>query len=183
MRNLILETIRENQDKEIFTNIKMKHFSKRIMKVYEILTFLEANSSTKVGICGNNSSDWIAVYIATLLKGCTLVIIPPLMTKSETTHYMSITSVNYLFLDSNHSTMKNLLKNELLLALQVVFDMNSLEVTIASPNIQNMLLDMSVLLKETFEIDEFCLDNDCPNDIETIITPTLGTSFPEGFSI
>ena len=179
MRNLIAQTIKDNWDNDVFESIKMKHFFRRIKKIYNILTFLEVTSSTKVGIYGNNSSNWVAVYIATLLKGCTLVIIPPYMTRTEMLHYMVSTEVNHLFLDTKDSSIINTFKKESLLPLQTVFNMNTLETILIPSNMYNALIDMNIILNEELYSKELLLENDYPNDVETIITPTLGTQFAE----
>jgi len=190
MIDLIKNTIKNNWDKEIFVGIKIKHFFQKIMQIYNLLTLLKADNTTKVGIYAQNSTSWLAVYLASLLKGVTTVIVPPKMTEVDIKHYLELTTINYLFTDIDCPFLCSNRPNYIL-PLKIVFNIATLEVYRVNSTVKNSLLDLQVLAssKDFFNnylpvytkdtIDQLLPDLEYPNDAECVITPTLGTDYPE----
>jgi len=158
----------------------MKDFFKQIYTVFSILTSLGVDNTFKVALLGRRSFSWIAIYIATLLKGCSLVIVPYGMNKREIRHYLNITEVNYLFVDLERRN-KVELKN--IPFLKAIFSINNFTPIISRVDVHNLILATKPITTDQIpsynveDIDEL-FDVKYTNDVITVITPTSATEWP-----
>jgi len=180
MRNQILHSIKNNWYEEILPGIKMKDFFKQIYTVFSILSALKVDHSYKVGLFGERSFNWIAIYIATLLKGCSLVVVPHGMSKREVKHYLNVTEVNYLFIDSKRKKCVNL---QSIPFLKAIFNINNFTPVITRVDVHNLVLATTPITVDqipSYELKDIeeLFKVKYTNDVITVITPTSATEWP-----
>ena len=101
MRKRILQVIEESWNLPVFEHHKMSEVFKRILTVYNMLEVFELGEGSTVALYGRNSFNWIAIYIACLLKGVRLLIIHPNASKLEIAHITLLTNTNHIFIDDD----------------------------------------------------------------------------------
>lgn len=169
-----MQAIREMWYIPVFEHTMMKDFFKKILTVYNILDVFELNEHDTIALYGRNSPNWIAIYIACILKGVRLLIIHPNQKRLEIAHITVITNVNHIFID-NDLIFDDLGRNPFLLTL---IEISSLSV-IYEKNDKNyfkVLAEVLVSSEPVLNIDLRVLDTfDEEDEIDSsIITATSG---------
>jgi len=175
MRNRILQAISEGWYLPVFEHILMKDFFKRILTIYNVLDVFELDEKSTVALYGSNSQNWIAIYLACLLKGVRLLIIHPNINKFEAVHIQLLTNTNHVFIDEeliskelgSNIFLRTLINIEL---LSVVYEKND-------QTYFKTLAEIIVSSEETLNVDLRSLQAVIEDiDIESsIITATSGT--------
>lgn len=177
MKKRILQAIREGWTLPVFEYVKMEIFFKRILTIYNILDVFNLDEKSTVALYGRNSSNWIAIYIACLLKGVRLLILHPNVNKLEAVHIMILTNTNHIFADvdliseelGRNVFLRTIISSD---SLEVVYERNDktyfkalAEILVSSE--QNLNVDLKTL-NTLFEEDDV---------ISSVITATSGTEF------
>ena len=183
MREMIINAIKQNWHEDILPGVKMELFIRDVIPIYTLMETMGLNDGAgTVAITGENSKTWMAAYIAALLKGCTLVIVPKNMSKAAITHYLLITNTNLLITDNNNRSIidkdKAFYKTPL---LKGVYNAESFEWVWARTDIYNQTIAISNLNREDVILNYKDIDNLFTNlynnDVETVITPTSGVEY------
>jgi long-subunit acyl-CoA synthetase (AMP-forming) len=120
MRRHIIRAIKEGWYNPIFEGTMMSELCKRILTIYNILDVFELTRKDTVALCGTSSYNWIAIYLACLLKGVRLLIIHPKADQLEVLHILIVTNANHVFIDPD--LMNNGLGRHLLLKTLISTD-------------------------------------------------------------
>lgn len=179
MKRRILQAIREGWTLPVFEYVKMEIFFKRILTIYNVLDVFDLDAKSTVALYGRNSSNWIAIYIACLIKGVRLLILHPNVNKLEAVHIMILTNTNHIFADTDliseelgrNVFLRTIISTE---TLDVVYERNDksyfkalAEILVSSE--QNLNVDLRTL-NTLFEEDDVT---------SSIITATSGTEYGE----
>ena len=184
MRKMIIDAIKNHWHEDMFPGVKMEIFIRDVIPIYTLLTTMGFNDGNgTVAITGESSKTWIAAYIAVLLKGCTLVIIPKNLSQEELMHYLLITNVNLLITDDNNrkivKTDNAFYKSPL---LKGVYNAESFEWVWNRTDVYNQTIAISNVSREDVILDYKNIENlftiDYNNDVVTVVTPTSGVDFP-----
>ncbi len=75
---LIESSIRKNWDKDALTDYKgvtfqYKDVARKIEKIHIVFQYAGINPKDKIAICGRNSANWTACFLATITYGCVAV--------------------------------------------------------------------------------------------------------------
>lgn len=167
-------------------------FNLKIYYYYSVLKCLELDHTSRIAIMASKSFDWIALYIASLLKGVSMLIIPYKMDIWEKIHNINLTQIQYVFTDSYSETTKtfvdkNMEEIENILTkspfLRGIFSLDKKKMIVVRKPWVNICLSISPLKDENFKLEQKDLENilneSYTNDAETIITPTSGVEYPE----
>jgi long-subunit acyl-CoA synthetase (AMP-forming) len=180
MRKRILRAIKEGWYNPIFEGTLMSEFCKRILTIYNILDVFELSRKDTVALCGTNSYNWIAIYLACLLKGVRLLIIHPKEDHLEVLHVLIVTNANHIFIDPE--LMNKGLGRHLL--LKTLISIDSLEVVFERTNDTHFAVTAKILTESeknrVIQLKDFdAMFEDCNNDvsISSVITATSGTEF------
>lgn len=177
MKRWILQTVKEGWYLSVFEHTTMKEFFKRILTVYNILDLFELDQGTAIALYGKRSYNWIAIYLACLLKGVRLVILHPNVNKLEAVHIMLLTNTNHIFID------EDLMSEELgrNLFLQSLLSIDSLQVVYEKTNKSNfkVLAEIIVSSEQNQNIELKTIDDLFEDEKSngSVITATSGTEF------
>lgn len=175
MRKRILLAIKNGWYSPVFEHTKGHAFFKRIMTVYNILEIFECDKTCTIALYGKNSMNWIAIYIACLLKGVRLLVIHPNISRIEVAHITLLTNTNHIFIDEdliNENLVRNLFLNTMISTtnLAVLFERNDrtyhkvlAEIIVSSEQSNHTGLEV---LDTLFDEDEI---------FSSVITATSGT--------
>ena len=177
MKEKLIYAIKQYWHENIFPGFKMKDFMREVLPIYAQLdTLCSEPSKYTVGIMIRNRVTWIAVYIASLLKGCTVAIIHPNMSRAEIAHYILIAEMNIIFVDD--SLKENFLIENALPMLKAVYNAESFNYRWFSNSIKNDVISAKEFNNKNVFIDynqvDLIFNERYTNDVETIITPTSG---------
>ena len=182
MKNYLLNIL-EKTDRYVFSNISTLEFIKKLYFINLLLFSHEIKTGDTIALHLQKSITWIVVYIASLLKGCKLLIIPPNIKQSELYYYLTITNTKVLF--STEESLINIKKLPFLRVVYLLDDYEELHYKIGRKHHKNIAKSIEHL---TYHPD-ICLDdlhdilkdlyNDRFRNKETgIITPTSGVDGP-----
>ena len=169
----ILQVIKECWHSPVFDGIRMSTFFRKVLLVYNILETLEIDDKATIALYGNNSYNWIVIYIACLLSGVRLLIIHPSEKPIEVVHIMLLTDVHHVFIDKDLITEtlgKNIFLNTLISiqSFRVVFESDK-------PNHFGTIID-TLVNSEQISNDLYPLLDSFDEDVKSsVITGTSGT--------
>jgi long-subunit acyl-CoA synthetase (AMP-forming) len=177
MKKRILQAVRDCWYLPVFEHTTMKTLFKRILTIYNVLDVFELDSNSTIALYGRNSYNWIAIYIACLLKGVNLLVIHPKMNKLETVHILLLTNTNHIFIDPD------LVSDDLGKALfvQTLISTEDLSVIFERNNSTNYetLAEILVSSEKNMNVDIKILDTFDEDDDGAVITATSGTEYGE----
>jgi len=175
MKRRILQAIINSWYTPVFEYTQGKDFFKKILTVYNILDVFEIDKGTTVGLYGSNSANWIAIYIACLLKGIRLLVIHPNCNKLEVAHITLLTNTNHIFIDED-IVHKDLGRN---VFLKTLISIDTLEVIFEKNDksyfkvLASILVEAEKSLHTDLKVVETFFEN---KDIDgCVITATSGT--------
>ena len=108
MKDLFPRFFEDNWLFKILYGHKTQVLFAKVLLVTRIFSVLGLKPTDTIALYGKNSFNWVAIYIAGLLKGLTIVIIPPKMSREEIIHILTFSNTICLFLDRelNHSSLR-----------------------------------------------------------------------------
>ena len=177
MKNYLLNIL--EKDRYIFPIVKTSEFIEKLYFIVLLLFYHEIKLGDTIALHSQKGIMWIVIYIASLLKGCKLLIIPPNIKQSELYYYLTITNTKILF-----DTKESLINIEKVPFLRVVYSFNDYEElhyktgrkyhrNIAK-NIENLTHVLNINLDVLCDILEDFHTNKLRNKETGIITPTSG---------
>jgi long-subunit acyl-CoA synthetase (AMP-forming) len=142
-----------------------------------MLDIFELDEKSTVALYGRNSYNWIAIYIACLLKGVRLLIIHPKERKLEIVHILLLTNANHIFTDED-LVFEDLGKS---LFLKSIISIDSLGVIFERTDrtVFTALAEILVSSEPTLNVDQRILNTILEeDDVESsVITATSGTEY------
>ena len=178
MKREVLYAIKNLWFLPFLDNLKMRDVFKRIYVLFNTFEIFEIEKGDTIGLYGNNSFNWIIIYLTALIKGISIVIIHPNLKPLEVAHISLLKGINFLFIDKellNEDLSKNIFLNTIIMIdpLEVVFERNNKHYY---KNILSSLVEAEDSLRfSEKELYDFIEKNEKGFNTSTITTATSGT--------
>ena len=180
MKDLFPKFFEDNWLFKVLYNKKGVDLFAKILLTTNLFTVLNINPGTTIALYATNSFNWVAIYLAAIVRGVTLLIIPPKMDLTEIVHILSFSNTQYIFLDPNLFDWK--LRK--LLPMKSMFDINTLQVVhekspeLNIADITEIVIDSHVTSSPTQYSYDYYRDAISLSNVKhaKVITPTSGTT-------
>lgn len=181
MKDIIPTLFKTNWHFPMVDGVKGKELFGKITQVFILLELLKVEPNSTIVLYGRNSVNWIAIYLAAIIKGCRLLVVPPKLDSKEIVRTMLFSQTHVVFTDVD------LLFEDMgkCLTLEVLINIENFKVIWEKPN----SIDFSILAKmvqETIDKEDYSNIQSfeyCKADINfdsiplsKVITPTSGTT-------
>ncbi len=179
MKALFSRFFEDNWLFKILYGQKAQTLFAQVLLVARIFAVLGLKPTDTIALYGKNSFNWVAIYIASLLRGLTVVIIPPKMGREEIIHILTFSNTQCLFIDNTllHSSLKWIMPIKVIINitnLEPLYEKASISVT---DDIEAVLecFEKSEPLNASYDYYRDSLDlSEYPQT--RVLTPTSGTT-------
>jgi len=185
MRNFIITAFKAFWEIELFMGVTYGAFFQKVYSVYLILQLHGVQEGQTIALHGSKSNQWITIYIAGLLRGCKILVIPDTVKPSEARHSVYITTSKIVFTDSPktmNSTMKSISLNRVDAMYFIDKDADEIHLLYASDGHKNLAGEIEFLLDNEYDIgmhELFELVEDFDDNHGGTITLTSGVEHVE----